>query len=473
MQGQTRALVLEALEAFRANDLPWRSGRVLGFTYNPGKDIEDTSKAAYMAYLSENALDPTSFPSIVQMERSVVRTVATLLQGDENVVGNFTSGGTESILLAVKTARDYARANRPEVTQPEMLLPITAHAAFYKAAAYFDVKPVMVPIDQETFQVDLAAMRAAITPNTILMVASAPGYAQGVVDPVPALGQIAIERKLLFHVDGCVGGFHFSIMRRNGTYHGPAFDFSVPGVTSISTDLHKYGYAPKGASVIMYRDKALRRYQIFACARTTTYALINAAVQSTKSGGPVAAAWATLQHIGESGYRHIIDGAMEMTRAMVDGVTAIPGLRVLGRPQMCMFSFSSDQFNIFQLGDAMAKRGWYVQPQFSTVCTPANLHVTVNHNTQGLVEEFLRDLRAAADDVRNHESPIDLAQVRATVAMLIEQLGAGAVDQLRAMAGIEGSGLPGEWAMLNSVLDALPDDITEELLVDFVNELYV
>ena len=399
--------------------------------------------------------------------------VAKLLQGDENVVGNFTSGGTESILLAVKTARDYARANRPEITQPEMLLPITAHAAFHKAAAYFDVKPMMVPVNLETFEVDVDAMRAAITPNTILLVASAPGYAQGVVDPIPAVGQLALEHKLLFHVDGCVGGFHFSVMRRHGTYAGPAFDFSVPGVTSISTDLHKFGYAPKGASVIMYRDKALRRHQIFACARTTTYALINASVQSTKSGGPVAAAWATLQHIGEAGYQRIIDGAMEMTRVMIAGVSTIPGLRVLGKPQMCMFSFTSDEFNIFQLGDAMAKRGWYVQPQFSTECSPANVHITVNDNTKGVVDDFLRDLRLAVDEVRSLETPIDLAQVRATVGMLLEQLGEGAVDQLRSMAGIEGSGLPGEWAMLNSVLDALPDDITEELLIDFVNDLYV
>jgi hypothetical protein len=164
------------------------------------------------------------------------------------------------------------------------------------------------------------------------------------------------------HVDGCVGGFHFAIMRRMGTYTGPAYDFSVPGVTSISTDLHKYGYAPKGASVIMYRSKDLRRHQVFACARTTTYALINATIMSTKSGGPVAAAWATLNHIGEDGYRKIITGVMETTRQMKAGVAAIPGLKLLGDAQMCMFSFTSDEFNIFHIADAMKPRGWYVQP---------------------------------------------------------------------------------------------------------------
>ncbi len=364
--GLSREDVLSTLESFRANDLPWRSGKVLGFTYDPGKEIEETTKAAYLSYLSENALDPTSFPSIVHMEREVVRTVIDLLQGDANAVGNFTFGGTESILLAVKTARDYARAHRPEITQPEMILPITAHAAFHKAAAYFDVKPISTAVDHDTFEASVDAMRAAITPNTILLVGSAPGYAQGVIDPIPQIAALAQEKGLLCHVDGCVGGFHFAIMRRMGPYTGPAYDFSVPGVTSISTDLHKYGYAPKGASVIMYRSKDLRRHQIFACARTTTYALINATIMSTKSGGPVAAAWATLNHIGEDGYRKIITGVMETTRQMKAGVAAIPGLKLLGDAQMCMFSFTSDEFNIFHIADAMKPRGWYVQPQFST-----------------------------------------------------------------------------------------------------------
>lgn len=471
--GLSREEVLATLESFRANDLPWRGGKVLGFTYDPGKEIEETSKAAYVSYLSENALDPTSFPSIVHMEREVVRTVIDLLQGDANCVGNFTFGGTESILLAVKTARDHARAHRPEITRPEMVLPVTAHAAFHKAAAYFDVKPVMTAVDPVTFEAKVDAMRAAITPNTILLVGSAPGYAQGVVDPIPQIAALAREKGLLCHVDGCVGGFHFAIMRRMGAYTGPAYDFSVPGVTSISTDLHKYGYAPKGASVVMYRDKALRRHQVFACARTTTYALINATVMSTKSGGPVAAAWATLNHIGEAGYRNIISAVMETTRQMKAGVAAIPGLKLLGDAQMCMFSFTSDDFNIFHVADAMKKRGWYLQPQFSTPGTPANLHITVNNNTNGLVEAFLADLRASVDDVRALPEPIDLAQVRTMVTTLVEQLGPSAVDQLRAMAGLEGDALPAEWAMLNSVFDALPDEILEALLAEFVNDLYV
>lgn len=472
MQGLSRDEVLTTLESFRAQDLPWRSGRVLAYVYDPGKEIEETVKAAYMKYLTENALDPTSFPSLVRMEREVTRNVIDLLQGDANAVGNLTSGGTESVLLAVKTARDHARATRPEIREPEMIVPLTAHPAFLKAASYFNVKPVTVGVDRETFRADVDAMRRAITPNTILLVGSAPGYAQGVVDPIPEIAALAQERGLLMHVDACVGGFHFSIMRRAGEYHGPAFDFSVPGVTSISTDLHKYGYSPKGCSVIMYRDKALRRHQIYACATTTTYALVNSAVQSTKSGGPVAAAWAILHHVGEEGYRTIIAKANDTAAAMGAGIAAIPGLRVLGQAEMCMFSFTSDEFNIFHVADAMRRKGWYLQPQFSTPWSPENLHITVTAAAHGLAEGFLADLRAAVDEVRAMPDQIDLAQVRQTVQMLVESLGAGAVEQLRSMAGIEGDGTPTEWAMLNSVFDALPDPILEALLADFVNDLY-
>jgi len=471
--GISKDEILARLEVFRERDLPWRSGRVLAYTYDPGAEAEQTSKAAYLSYLSENGLDPTSFPSLVEIERNVVRTVINLLQGDSEVVGNFTSGGTESLLLAVKTARDYARATRPEITQPEMIVPITAHSAFHKAAQYFDVKAVIVDVDPVTFKADVAATRAAITPNTILLVGSAPGYGHGVVDPIPELGQLALEHDLLLHVDGCVGGFHFAIMRRMGIYQGPAYDFSVPGVSSISTDLHKYGYALKGASTIMYRNKALRKFQIFSCARATTYALVNATVLSTKSGGPVAAAYATLHFLGESGYQRIVEPVMEATRQLVDGVNAIPGLRVLGTPDMCMFSFTADDFNIFQLSDAVTKRGWYIQPQFSAGVSPANMHITVNQNTIGVVDEFLAVLRDAAEEVRNHPAPIDLAAVRAGVNAMLETLGENPVEQLRAFAGLEGNGLPTEWAMLNSVLDSLPVDITEALLTEFMNDLYV
>jgi glutamate/tyrosine decarboxylase-like PLP-dependent enzyme len=194
------------------------------------------------------------------------------LNGDENVAGNFTSGGTESIMLAVKTARDFARAKRPQIRAPEMVLPVTAHAAFQKAAHYLDVKPVLVPVDTTSFRADVDAVRTAITSNTILLVGSAVSYAHGVVDPIPELAQLALEHGLLLHVDGCMGGFLLPYFRRLGAAI-PDFDFGVPGVTSISMDLHKYAFAAKGASTILYRSQELRRYQIYTCAQWTGAAL--------------------------------------------------------------------------------------------------------------------------------------------------------------------------------------------------------
>jgi sphinganine-1-phosphate aldolase len=314
-RGRTKEEILQTLDAYGKGDLPWNSGRLMAYVYDPGKEVSDVARSAYMMYLSQNALDPTTYPSVMRLEREVVRMIINLLRGDENVVGNMTSGGTESILLAVKTARDWSRAHRPEIEAPEMIIPRTAHAAFHKAAAYFDVKPVIVGFDRQTYKADVDAMRRAINKNTILLVASAPGYAQGVIDPVEEIGALAREHNLLFHVDACVGGIHLSIMRKMG-YPLPSFDFSVPGVTSVSADMHKYGYAPKNASVVMYRNKELRKHQIYACRHSTIYALINPTIMSTKSGGPIAASWATLNFLGEEGYAKIAKAAMDAIENM-------------------------------------------------------------------------------------------------------------------------------------------------------------
>ena len=408
-KGLPRDKILHALESFKQNDLAWRSGRVLAYTFDPGKGAEEVTRAAYAMYLSENALDPTSFPSLVKLETDVVRMIVNLVRGDASVVGNMTSGGTESILLAVKTARDWARAHRPHIKQPEFVVPRTAHSAFHKAAAYFDLKIVVSPVDPNTFRADVDAMQSLITGNTVLLVGSAPGYAHGVIDPISEIAAIAHERGLLCHVDACVGGIHLSFMRRMGC-ELPDFDFSVPGVTSMSADMHKYGYSAKGASVVMYRNKELRRHQFFACAASTTYALINPTILSTKSGGPMAGAWAILHFLGEEGYRRIVREVMEATTRMVDGVNRIDGIRVLGKPDMCMFSIASDEFNVYQLADEMKARGWYLQPQFSIDGLPANLHITVNQNSIAVVDDFLAALKDAVTAVK--ADPIRLTRTK-------------------------------------------------------------
>ncbi|MGZ9166263.1 MAG: pyridoxal phosphate-dependent decarboxylase family protein [Anaerolineales bacterium] len=471
-KGLSKEEVLGTLQAFKVRDMDWKAGRVWGYVYHPGEDPAEVTREAYLSFLSENGLDPTVFPSLLKLETDVVRAVIHLLGGDSNAVGHLTSGGTESILLAVKSARDKARAEKPHIKEPEMVLPRTAHAAFHKAAHYLSVKPVLVDIDPETFKVRVEDMRAAITGNTILLVASAPNYSQGVIDPIGEIGRIAEENNLLFHVDACVGGLHLSFMRKLGTSL-PDFDFTVPGVTSISTDLHKYGYAAKGCSVIMYRDKEIRKYQIFACTDTTGYTLINPTVLSSKSGGPMAGAWAILNFLGEEGYKHIIQTVQDATKKLMDGINSIDGLRVLGEPAMCMFSFASEAINVYQLADEMNKRGWYIQGQFSTPLTPRNLHISVNYGTAHNAEALLKDLRECVEIVKQ-STPIDSDAIRAMIGAALQSSDPEtAFGQLAASAGLAGTELPSEMAFINEVLDALPDELCNAFLVNYFNDLYV
>jgi sphinganine-1-phosphate aldolase len=461
--------ILSALRSFKGLDMDWAAGRVFAYVYQPDAAASAVVKDAYMLYLTENCLDPTTFPSVGKLESDVVRMVAHLLQGDEQVVGNVTSGGTESILLAVKTARDHARAHRPHITQPELVLSRTAHAAFHKAAHYLGVKPVVVGFDPATFQADVDAMAAAITPNTILLVASAPCYSQGVIDPVAAIAALAQARGLLCHVDACVGGIHLSFLRKLGRAV-PAFDFSVPGVTSLSVDMHKYGYAAKGASVILYRDRSLRRFQIFSSTDTTAYTIINPTALSSRSGGPLAGAWAILHYLGEDGYKEIVGTVQAATERLIAGVEGIAGLRVLGRPAMSMFSFASDLVNVYQLADAMRRRNWYLQPQFSTPTSPRNLHISMTYGAAHNVDALLADLALCVAEVRAAPA-LDTDFIAAAAAALAEDPSPEAIAGLMGAVGLQPGQLPQEMALINELLDALPDAVANEILIDFFNQL--
>ncbi len=243
--GKSKDEVLATMRAARDHDVQWQKGRAFSLVYHAGKDVDELLKEASLLFFSENGLNPTAFPSLRKFETEVVAMAASLLNGDDNTVGTVTSGGTESLLMAVKTARDWARKNHPEIKQPEMILPITAHPAFEKAAEYFGVKAIHIPVRADS-RADVDAARKAVTANTILMIGSAPSYPHGVVDPIRELAAIAHEQDILFHTDACVGGFMLPFVCKLG-YRVPDFDFCVPGVTSISADLHKYAYAAKGA----------------------------------------------------------------------------------------------------------------------------------------------------------------------------------------------------------------------------------
>ena len=470
-RGMAKDDLLRVLAAYKQRDVPWHEGRLFAGLYDPGDETQETIKAAYNLFLTENALYPNYYTSLLQLENDIVRSMAELLHGDAAVVGNCTTGGTESIMLAVKAARDKARAERPEISAPELVLPQTAHPAFHKAAHYLGLTPVVTAFDPVSFHADPAAMRQAITPNTILLVASAPCYSHGVIDPIAEIAAIAREHGLLFHVDACVGGIQLSMMRKAG-YEIPSFDFAVPGVTSISVDMHKYGYAAKNASALLYRDRGLRRYALFANAATTGYAVINTTVLSSKSGGPLAGAWAALHTLGEEGYIEIVREVTEATRRLIDGVNALDDLHVLGQPDMCLFAMASETINVFELDDEMTRRGWALQPQFSAGGAPASLHLTVNRSNVPHVEALLADLRAGVAAVKAHSSIGDVDALRAEVERLMQQPGPETFAQIAALAGLTPGAMPDGYARINAVLDLLPDPLVDALLIEYLNSLY-
>ena len=466
--GLDRDTLRQRLDAVYGLDLEWRTGRTYAYVYDAGEDVESLGRDANARFLFQNALDPTAFPSAMHLENELVSMAASHLQGGEEAVGTFTSGGTESIILAVKAARDHARATRPELGLPELVLPTTAHAAFHKAAHYLGLKVVLVDVDPQSYRALPDAMAAAVTENTVLLVGSAPSYPHGVVDPITELGAIALERGLPLHVDACVGGWLLPYWKRLGA-EVPAFDFSVPGVTSISVDLHKYAFCPKGASLVLYRDASMRRRQYFTCTEWAGYAVVNPAVQSSKSAGPVAAAWAVLNGLGDQGYEDIARRTLAGTRKFLAGIEASDDLYVLGQPDFCLVAVASRAGHPFHIADELQQRGWYVQPQLAFQDAPSSLHLCLGPENSEKIDALLADLSTAAEAARALPFGHIAAGVKALFASGVSP--DEALPQILAMAGME-QGLPERMAPVHELLEALPAPLRKALLTDFVSGMF-
>ncbi|WP_329522234.1 pyridoxal phosphate-dependent decarboxylase family protein [Spirillospora sp. NBC_01491] len=464
--------LLAELARYRTADLPVRGGQVTAYVYDTGRaEVHDVAARAYLEMLEVNCLDPTAFPSIVALERQVVGAVAGRLGGGADTPGIFTSGGTESIMLAVKAARDA----RPVEGRPQLVLPATAHPAFHKAAHYLGMEVVAVPVDPATFRADPAATRAALTSRTVLVVASAPSYPQGVLDPVAEIAALAAEAGVLCHVDACVGGWVLPWLREGGR-PVPPFDLSVPGVTSLSCDLHKYGYAPKGASVVLFADEALRRHAYFASAAWPGYTVINATVQSSRSAGPLGAAWATLNAVGANGYRDLAAEAMRAAERLIAGVARIPGLRVLGEPGAPLVAVASadPELDVFVVAGEARSRGWFFQPQLSFQGSPANLHFTLTGVSLAGVDALLAALADSAAAARAAgPAGVPDGLVDALAGLDLDSLDDAGFAGLLGTVGVDLNGAGGpEMAMVNAVLNALPPDLREALLIRFLSVLY-
>jgi glutamate/tyrosine decarboxylase-like PLP-dependent enzyme len=397
--GLPRERLLDELRSLKAGDSDWKQGRMFSLVFNAGEEILSLIEEVCSLYLMENGLSPFAFPSLLKMETEVAAMMTDLFQGNEDTVGNMTSGGSESILLAVKAARDQARIEKPHITDPELLMPLSAHPAFNKAAHFLGLKTVIVPTDRETLAADPAAMEEAVTENTVLIVGSAPSYPHGIIDPIKDLAELAAERRIWMHVDACVGGMELPFIRELG-YELPDFDFRLPGVCSLSADIHKYGFTPKGASVVLFRNPELRKHQLFAYADWPGGVYATPNISGSRPGSPIAASWAAMKYLGREGYKRLAALSMEATKKMIEGIRAIPELFVLGNPRTTVFAIGSDRINIFALGGKMKEYRWYIDSQHLPPC----LHMTVSPIHASNVASFLTDLRSAVEEVSKLKS---------------------------------------------------------------------
>jgi sphinganine-1-phosphate aldolase len=470
-------VVLARLESLREHDLPTHGGHTLAYVYDSGlPDVDRLGRDALSMYASSNGLDPTAFPSLLQMENDLVGVAARLLDGAD-AVGSVTSGGTESVLLAVLAARDA----RPDVARPQMVLPTTAHAAFLKAAHYFGVEPVLVDVDPRTYRADPEAMRSAVTDDTVLLAGSAPSYAHGVVDPIPEIAAVAADAGARCHVDACIGGWVLPHLPAADRAAVPEWTFAVAGVTSVSVDLHKYAYTPKGVSLLLHRTPALRRPQYFASADWPGYTMLNSTMQSTKSGGPLAAAWAVTTAIGVSGYASLARQARAGAVALASAIGAewehgLEHVRVVVEPDSTLLAVESDgACDVFTIADEMLERGWYVQPQLAYRGMPATLHLTVSAATEPGVDEFLAALEEAVTAaVQAGPVVVDPGLAGAAAALDPATLDDAAFDGLLQLAGLAGAGglaMPQRMAPVNALLDIAPPPLREALLVAFLDRL--
>ena len=372
----------------RTRDVRWREGRAFSLAYNAGPDALAVAEEAYRRFSGENALNTDAFPSLKRIQAEVVAMAGVWLGATPQSAGFMTSGGTESILMAVKAARDRLLALRG-IRNPNMVLPTSAHAAFAKAGAYFGVEVRRVAV-QPDWRANVAAMRDVTDENTVLIVGSAPQYPQGVVDDIVGIAKIAIDFDINCHVDACMGGVTLAYLARLGENITP-WNLQVPGVSSISVDLHKFGYTSKGASVIIYATKHLRSFQGFITDDWLGGFYGSSGVLGTKSGGSMASAWAVMHFLGDDGYLRLTRQAREATLQLADFVRESQDLVLRAEPESTLLCFGArdpSALNVFAIADELSKRGWYVDRQ----TPPDSLHCTVNAIHHDKIDWFTKDL---------------------------------------------------------------------------------
>ena len=391
LQGRPWPELRAAMTSLGERDVAWRQGKAAVYVFNAGPEIEAVQKEAYALFMSENGLGPAAFPSLKQMESEVVDFGLSLLNASSDAVGNMTTGGTDSITMAMKAARDFARNEKKASGPLNVVLPRSAHPAFDKAARLMEIEVRRTPLDG--LLADPDALASAADARTIMIVGSAPSFPYGLIDPIEALSRLALERELWLHVDACVGGYIAPFVRMSGA-DLPAFDFSLPGVSSMSADLHKYGYCAKGASTVFFRSERLHRHMPFEVSDWPGGRMVTPTLAGTRPGGAIAAAWAVMNYLGIEGYcaKHArVTDARERLEA---GVRA-RGYEVLGRPQLGLVAFHKPGVDSVGLWKAMHGKGW-----FSSLTTePKSLHLMLSPIHAEVIDDYLADLERAEREV--------------------------------------------------------------------------
>lgn len=398
--GRTREDIIREMEELFTKEEPrWREGKVSGAVYHGDESHIDFQNKIYNINSQSNPLHFDIWPSANKFEAEIVSMTAHMLGAgltQDEIVGTVSSGGTESIMLAMKTYRDWTR-DKKGITEPEMIVPTTAHAAFDKASQYFNIKMIRIPVGPD-FRADLEATKAAISPNTIVIVGSAPPFPHGIIDPIQELSELALSHGIGFHTDACLGGFLLPWAEKLG-YPVPPFDFRLPGVTSMSADTHKYGYAAKGTSVVLYRGREMRHYQYYVTTEWPGGLYFSPTFAGSRPGALSAACWAAMLSMGEQGYMEAARGILEAATKIKQGINNIPGIKVLGDP-LFVIAIASDELDIYAVSDVMTQMGW----SLNGLQQPPAVHIalTQRHAQPGIAEKFLEDLAKAAATVRAH-----------------------------------------------------------------------
>lgn len=486
----TKEEIFGRLREYARDDWEPKSGKLFTIAFEPGvEELREIIFEAWKMFADKNILDFTEFPSAIRLEKDVVDMAISLMRGSEEVVGTYTFGGTESVFLAVKAARDRFILKRGSITIPEIVMPVTGHPCYDKAAEYLGMKVKRVGINTETYRADPEAINEALTEDTAMIVGSAPNWPFGTVDPIEELADLARSKGLWFHVDACVGGFILPFMKKMGE-NIPDFDFTVEGVTSISLDPHKYAYSALGSSVILFRKKFYKMYSQYANLRWPGYPIVNPAVLSSRSEGPLAATWAVLHYLGEEGYMNLARKIVKARNSIVSGLKEL-GFGLMGEPTV-IAAFTSPEVNLFRLCDEVMKRGWIFLPQkgIPDMQIPPSVHLTFTPIHERLAEEMLRDLRECREKVAGvpageaekfveafgllagmlTPSEMDLASLGKMLEEAEKFLGTHGEKVLETI-GFD-KGLTREWALIYQMFHSLPPDIMELLTNYVVIELF-